>query len=185
METKAPTFFIGICLGLLLSSAAQASPANGAIDRDMAHWQKEHALYLHDLRLSALEQEAGNSLAPGFMVVRHLIDAALDVAYAEADRLALKEAGWARNHMNRALHKLDAAYALAPVNEQEKIVGLEKRLITTRDAHCACYGQDSQTERKSYENLRKDISRLSVDMRESSFYSSLIERSKACHAACG
>lgn len=168
-------FFIITCLGAFAGGAARASMAETAepvlpvcnseqdSDSEAAQWQKEHALYLHDLRLSSFEQKDKPVPTNGFDVADDLLDASLYVAYAETDRLMLDNPSSARNDLKQALNKMDEAYSLADDVEKSRISMVKKELVSTRDAINTCIGAESAKQRDHYDTLRKNIGELVKD----------------------
>ena len=163
------------CCGALTYGTAQASMSKTAApilpvcnaeqdsDSEAAQWQKEHALYLHDLRLSSFEQKDKPDPANGFDVADDLLDASLYVAYAETDRLMLDNPLTARNDLKQALNKMDEAYSLADDVEKSRISMVKKELVTTRDSINTCLGSETAKQRDHYDTLRKNIGELVKD----------------------
>ena len=167
--------FIITCLGTFAYGTAQASMSAYAgptlpvcnsehdTDSEAAQWQKEHALYLHDLQISSFEQKDKPVPTNGYDVADDLLDASLYVAYAETDRLMLDNPHNARNDLKQALNKMDEAYSLADDVEKSKIKMVKKEVLTTRDAIDTCLGAESAKQRDHYDMLRKNIGELVKD----------------------
>lgn len=174
MDARTLTLFVLICLavfhGVTTSAAAQVASGlpctanmvadSAAVDVDMAHWLKKRALYLHDLKLSSLEQKSGSVSEAVLDIADKLVDANLYVAYAEADRLALDKSLSADNDMHQALYRLDEAYELAAGDVKTKIAAVRTKLVSTRDVMKVCNGADYAQQRDEYETLRRDIDEL-------------------------
>lgn len=129
-------------------------------DTGLARWQKERALYLHDLQLSTLEQKPGAHPAEELDLADELADADLYVAYARTDRLALASVQQARHDLSMALDKLDQAYVRAQGRIHKQIDGLRKSLLTLRDKTLTCFGSDDHQQRKAFDELRQAISHV-------------------------
>jgi hypothetical protein len=172
MNTKTITFLFAVCLTpFLIGNATAASvqqpcmagvstAETTATDPDMGHWKKQRALYLHDLRLSALEQKNDQLSKTDFDKANALIEADLYLAYAEADQIMLGDAKTARTDLTKAQKNLDKVHNLASTAEKAKIETIDKTVIARREADATCNRQAPDRELKSYEMLHKDIRKL-------------------------
>ena len=134
--------------------------AIGDVDKNVARWQKSRALYLHDLQLARLEQRPETLSATTLEIADTLTDADLYVAYAEADRLALKDTEASGASLKEAGVRLGKAYALARDEDRTSIDKVRKTLASTQDMIAACNGMDSNELRDAFEGLRKSIDQL-------------------------
>jgi len=177
MDARILIFIAAISIAITYAMASQAAeslspmacPVNlsanhSSADPNLASWIRKRALYLHDLKISSFEEKHGLVSKTDLNMADDLADAGLYIAYAEADRLGMEQAGSADVDMQLALGQLDRAYGLASGDIKKKIEMAKTTLESTRDTMRLCQGTDFRQQREEYEALRKDIQRLVNDI---------------------
>jgi len=138
-----------------------STPAPTAADDAMALWEKNRALYLHDLRLSSLEQREKTPPTSGYELGNTLIEADLYIAYAEADGLISRKVGNGRSELNMALTELKKADEIAPTDtEKTRIEGFRKTAMAMSREFDDCTPEETRDERTQYKTLRNAIGHM-------------------------
>lgn len=145
------------------SDGARMCPATAiptAADRAMADWRKKRALYLHDLRLSSLEQRETTPPGKSYDLGAALIKADLYLSYAEADGLIAGKTKTGRDELNRAASELQDAARLAPdTNAKHEIESYRKTAMALNRDFAGCMIEEKPNEREGYQDLRRNIAR--------------------------
>lgn len=150
---RAHTILLGICMTILLNGpvaaaglepggadmapqrGAEVSTTTGDAERQgVASWEKERALYLRDLKLASLDQRELQLSESQYLQAEQLIQAQLNVAYAETDLITLGDYHTAMVDLHDALTNLAVASDHASAADRDRIANIEHQLDSSVDS---------------------------------------------------
>lgn len=144
---------------------ARMCPVSASIptdaDRALADWKKKRALYLHDLRMSSLEQREDATPDKAYHLGSALIEADLYLSYAEADGLIDGNTKTGRNDLKMAVNELRHADAMVDkTGEKARIEAFKKTATALNKDFNGCMSEENPTERDQYQTLRKSLGKM-------------------------
>lgn len=128
----------------------------------MAKWEKERALYLHDIQMSSLDQKETNETLSraDYTIISSLIDAELYTTYAQSDQVFLGDPKTAKNDLDQAITNLKTAQALSSGDEKSRITKLMEKVSLLQDDVIKCNGSSQWEDMHDYESVRSQMSQF-------------------------
>jgi len=145
-----------VCAGLRHETVAIFPPDAPDARSDNA-WERARGLYLRDLQRADLARQRGDLTETGYTMIERLIDADLEVLYAQADRRTLGDAPAAARDIRQAETQLQAALHAADSSPYaESVAAAHDALSNARHDTGHSIGE-------TYASMRVRLSRLVHD----------------------
>ena len=142
-----------------------STPIEDAAQRqNMAQWEKKRATYLRDLNLAALDQKADQLSDNQYLLAEKLIQATLNIAYAQTDRVTLSDPQSAKQDLRNAIDNIETASNLATSAEKPRIEKVKRQLVSVLYDTSTRYCESNDEEMHNYRDLQAQLALLIKDI---------------------
>jgi len=128
MNTTVKILLTSLLVDAVLASSIATAWATEDHDTT-AYWEKEHALYTHDLNMSNLEQDTTALSTRQYILAEYLLDAKLNLQYTQTDLTTLNNTDKAAHDLSSVMDSLEKAMTLASPMQKKRIINIGHLLL--------------------------------------------------------